>query len=315
MDREELKKHIVGAFATVPTPFDDDFEVDYGLMASSTEWWVEQGLVTGKAVIKVAAAMGEGPQLRDEEWPRLLDTVVKAAKGRASVVCGIHYKDTIRAIEDIRRAQDLGAIGVQVSPPIFNDPNLDDIVRYYGALSDAVEIGILVYPTPRQHCGIIPAETFERMVDFEHVVGVKWNPGGGDYDAIYKLAGVFNIIDNTGQPIRSHKLGGRGFISLTSDVHPPFDLRVWELMEDGDYETAQAEWDRVNGPLDEFYSRFIERSGGQGRTKKALMTAMGRSFGATRPPSLPATDEEVEELRELLRGFGWPVPEASLSRG
>ena len=131
---------------------------------------------------------------------------------------------------------------------------------------------------------MIPAETLERMTDFERVVGVKWNPGaGGDYEAVYRLADVFNIIDNTGQPVRSHRLGGRGFITLTADLYPPFDLHVWELMESGDYEAAEAEWDRVNDPLAEFEARLVEKSGGQGRTKKALMDAMGRSFGVAPP--------------------------------
>ena len=100
MNREELKKLIVGPIATVPTPFDADFQVDFGRMYELTQWWVENGLVKGKAVIKVAAAMGEGPQLDDWEWQRLLRTAVQAADGRATVMCGLHYKDTIRAVQD-----------------------------------------------------------------------------------------------------------------------------------------------------------------------------------------------------------------------
>ena len=51
----------------MPTPFDEDLEVDYPNMADLTRWWVENGLVEGRAVIKVAATMGEGPQLRDSD--------------------------------------------------------------------------------------------------------------------------------------------------------------------------------------------------------------------------------------------------------
>ena len=310
MDRSELKKHIVGPIATVPTPFDGSFNVDYGKMRAAAEWWVEQGLVTGRAVVKVAAAMGEGPQLRDSEWPELLKTVVDATGGKASVVCGIHYKDTVRTIEDARRAQDLGAIGLQISPPIFNDPKQDDILRYYGAVSDAIGIGILIYNTPWQTYGNIEVATFEKMSDFEHVVAIKWHPSEPEgYEEIFKLADVFNIIDNNSTPVQCHKLGGKGFINLTAEVYPPFDMRIWDLMERGDYETAQSEWTPVNTALYEFYGKLDVRSGGQARTKKALMAAMGRDFGPSRPPSLPVSAEELEELRGVLLGFGWPVPE------
>ena len=100
MTREQIKELVVGPIATVPTPFDDDFEVDYGRMYELTQGWVGKGLVKGKAVIKVAAAMGEGPMLRDDEWPYLLRTVVRAADDKAAIVCGLHYKDTKRTIED-----------------------------------------------------------------------------------------------------------------------------------------------------------------------------------------------------------------------
>ena len=94
MNRTDIRKLIKGPIATVPTPFDQNHEIDYGRMAELTEMQVDQGLVKGKAVIKVAAAMGEGPMLSDTEWPALLRTVVKASKGKTAIMCGLHFKDT-----------------------------------------------------------------------------------------------------------------------------------------------------------------------------------------------------------------------------
>ena len=44
MNREELRRLIRGPIATVPTPFDDDLNVDFGKMSELTQWWVESGL-------------------------------------------------------------------------------------------------------------------------------------------------------------------------------------------------------------------------------------------------------------------------------
>ena len=94
MNRAELKKLILGAVTTVPTPFTKSYALDLGVTAELTQWWVEQGLVRGTTVIKVAAAMGEGPDLSDDEWPRLLKTTVEAGKkGEFS------EKNTARLIE------------------------------------------------------------------------------------------------------------------------------------------------------------------------------------------------------------------------
>lgn len=313
MSRDELRRLIQGPIATLPTPFDDDFQVDFGKMATLTQFLVESGLVTGTAVIKVAAAMGEGPQLRDNEWAPLLRTVVQAAQGKAVIACGIQYKDTVRAIEDARRAQDLGAVALQIAPPIFNDPTQDDILRYFEAISGAIDIGIIIYNTYWWPNGNILPETFLQMKDFEHVVAIKWGvPQGQDYDDMRDLVSIFNILDNSSQPVRCHKLGGRGYISDTVDAYPPFDLKVWELMESHRYDEAQALHDRVIKPLrGEFERKLYPISGGQARLKKGLLAVMGHPVGVSRPPSLPLSDEEMAELRELLLSFGWPVPAQS----
>ena len=317
MNRQELKQYFGGPIATVATPFDDDFHVNYGLMAANTDRWIQEGLVNGKTMLKVAAAMGEGYQLRDEEWPALLRTVVQAAKGRVPVTCGIHHKDTIRTIEDSKKAQDLGAIGLQVSMPIFNDPTQDDTLRFFSDLSDAIDIGIMVYNTHwgrrDQIFGVVYVDTMRKMVDFEHVVAVKWSPAGeDDYEDIFELADTFNIIDNTQQPVRNHKLGGKGFINSTVEIHPPHDLTIQELINAGRYEEAQALWDSFNGPMRQFYAKLRGTSGGQARVKKGLMKIMGHPVGSSRPPSLPLSEEEEAALREIVVGLGWPVAEPAV---
>jgi 4-hydroxy-tetrahydrodipicolinate synthase len=308
MTRDEVNRLMQGPMATVVTPFDDDYEVDHVRMAEAVRYYVDGGLVKGKAVLKVAAAMGEGPMLRDDEWPALLRTAVQAAEDRATIMCGIHYKDTKRTIEDCKRASDLGAIGVQINPPIFNDPSQDDLLRYFGDISDAIDIGILLYNTPWLRGGNVLPETILKMKDFEQLAGIKWSvPDDQNYEDMSKFSDIFNVIDNTQQPARCRKLGGRGYINLTSEIYPPHDLRVWELIEGGRYEEGQALFDKVNDALRDLYAKQSEVSGGQARLKKGMMAIMGMPMGASRPPSLPLSGADMAEVREVMISFGWPV--------
>ena len=310
MKRDELKQLIRGVIVAAPTPFDDDFEIDYGRVSGLTEWWVESGLVQGKAALKVCSVMGEVPQMREDEWPGVIKAAVDAAKGRLPVMGGIHTKDTRRTIEDAKRAQDLGAIGLQISPPVFNDPTQDDMLRYFGAVSDAIDIGVMIYNTPWMPRGGIMPETFHKMADFEHVVAIKWNTGGQfPYEEMQSLAPIFNICDNSGQPARCFRLGGKGFLDEQATAYPPHELRLLELLESGSYDEAEALWKSVSGPIRDFFTKVFDRSGGQARVKKGVMAVMGHPVGSMRPPSEPLSDEEMAELRELLVSFGWPVPE------
>lgn len=314
MEREELKRLIQGPIATLPTPMDDDYQIDFGKMADLTEWWVENGLISGKAVLKVAAAMGEGPDLSDDEWPHLLRTVVQAAGGRGAIVCGLKMKDTTKTIEDAKRAQDLGAIGLQIDLPVFHHPVQDDFVRFFSDISEAIDIGILIYNTwwfnhPTLGAQSISPETMLRLKDAEHVVAIKWAvppDGPYDYDDMQQFSGIFNVIDNTNQPVRCHKNGGRGYIAGTIHAYPPHSLKVWELCEAGRYAEAQALQDRLQVPLGALAAKLNRRSGGY-RMQKGMMEVMGKPVGPPRPPTLPMDDEELAELHDLLAGLGWPV--------
>ena len=309
MKRDELRKLTVGPIATVPTPFGNEYQVDYDRMAEATERWIGSGLLTGRSVLKVGASMGEGPQLTEGEWGRLLRTVVRSAKGRVPVMGAVHHKDTVRTIEDAKQAADLGAIGLQVSPPIFNQPSQDDMLRYYGAVSDSIDIGIMIYNTPWLLNGGIYPDTFRRMTDFEYVVAIKWHPPEGvRYEDIFDLTDTFNIMDNGGKPVVCRKLGGHGFLTDGVDSYPPYYLGLWDLMESGRYDEAQAEWDRVMVPLREFYARVVEKSGSDAKVEKAMSEIMGLPMGPPRPPSIALDGGEMSELRALMVRWGWPVP-------
>jgi len=151
----------------------------------------------------------------------------------------------------------------------------------------------------------LDAPTMLRLADTEHVVAVKWaTPDDKDYDSMREFSHLFNVIDNSGQPVRAHKLGAAGYISSNVAVYPPHDLKMWQLLEAKRYAEAQAEWDRVEKVLHPLNVKSSKRSGGY-RFVKGMMAAMGRPAGPTRPPTLPMDDAEVAELRQALIGLGW----------
>lgn len=312
MDRAELRRRIRGLIVVTVTPFDDDLEVDLGRVAQHTEWMIENGLVEGKAVLKVASVMGEVTSMTDVEWPEVVRTAVRAANGRVPVIAAVHSKDTRRTIDDALKMQDLGAIGLQVSPPFENFPTQDDMLRYFGAVSDAIGIGVMIYHAHWTAHGRIEIETFKKMTDFEHVMAIKWNtPADVPYEAMQELVADFNILDNSNQPGRCYKNGGQGFLDHLSPAYPAHDLEVLELLEAGKFDEGQAVWDEVCKPTVEFRSTTLGDSGGAARLKKAAMAIMGHPAGSMRPPSMPVDEQEMAELRTILVDAGWPVPGAT----
>ena len=313
MNRKELKTMIGGCIVTLPTPMDDDFNIDLARTTEMTKWWVEKGLGTGTSPLKTSAAMGEGPDLSDDEWPHLLRTVVRAAKSETKVICALKTKNTLHTIADATRAQDLGAIGLQIDIPFMHHANQDDLVRFFTDISDAIDIGIMIYNThwftSDPAIEAMRAETMLRLKDAEHVVAVKWSAPEGtdiDFDDMTKFSKIFNVIDNSGQPVRNHKNGGRGYISPWVAAYPPHDLKVWDLLEAGKFEEAQAEKDRVGRILGPWAAKAGVKSGGY-RQVKGIMAAMGNPVGPPRPPTLPCSEDEIAEARVVVQELGWKI--------
>ncbi|MCL0099773.1 dihydrodipicolinate synthase family protein [Dehalococcoidia bacterium] len=305
MNREELKDLIKGTIVTTPTPFDNQGRLDLARTADVTRWWIGQGLGTNVAPLKVAAAGGEGPDMTDDEWQHLLRTTVNSAGSGAVVMCGLKAKSTMHTIEDAKIAQDLGAIGLQIDLPFFHHPNQDDYVRFYTDISDAIDIGIMIYNTYWFGAPSITPETMLRLKNAEQVVAVKWNtPEGQDYDQMREFSHIFNVIDNSGQTIRCYQNGGRGHISSTATAYSRHDLDLYQMLVDGRYKDAQSQLDRVRKPNALWREKSTAKSGGY-RHLKAYMMAVDQGVGQPRLPTLPVEREEVDELKTIFRQIGW----------
>ena len=308
MNREQLRKKMRGLSVAIPTAFsDNDQSLDLGTMADLTQWWVENGLATDRSALKVAAAWGEGPDLSDDEWPQLLKTVVDNAGKDGVVTCALKEKYTRHTIEDAKKSQDLGAIGLQIELPYNHHPLQDDYVRHFSAISDAIDIGIMIYNTFWWGCpGVLP-ETMLRLKDAENVVSLKYSsPPDRDYDEMQEYSHIFNIINNGGKPVRCHQLGGRGFISSTATAEATHELKTWKLLEENRYDEAQSEIDKTQSVLGEWRKKATAESGGY-QHLKAYMTAVGRDVGKSRPPSHWPSGKLMDELSSIIRDLGWPI--------
>ena len=305
MNREELKQIIRGVSVAVPTPFDNDYRLDLAAATDLTQWWVSQGLGTSTSMIKLCSAWGQGPDISDDEWPHLVRTVVNAGGPGVNVMCGLKSKDTLRTIEDAKIAQDMGANSLQIELPYNHAPNQDQYVKHFTMISDAIDIGIMIYNTYWFGVSPIEPETMHRLKDAEHVAAVKWNyPDPDGYDKMREFSDTFNVIDNSGQHARCFKNGGAGIVSAFAPAYPAHDLKVAELLAEGKYDEAEAMTDAEDEALGPVRA-MISASGGGYRMAKGMMDIVGHPTGPPRLPTEPLNDQEIAALRAAMEKLGW----------
>ncbi|HIE53204.1 MAG TPA: dihydrodipicolinate synthase family protein [Armatimonadetes bacterium] len=309
MKVEELRKNLRGVIIPAITPMKEDFSLDLAGLRANLERAIEEGIVNGKGGFIICGGGGELPFLTFEERRQVVQVAVEAARGRAPILAGVQDGGTALSVELAKQMEDVGADGLQLGPPCFyHNHSEDDVFRYYEAVAEAVNIGILAYNTwwtaPNMR-----AEFIARLAELPSVVGVKWSsPDTSDYLRGFRLwAERLNVIDNEGLHIQSHVMGASGFISGCGDFWPQYDLKIWELLEQGKYRRVREELVRLNWPLYDFRGRIGRLTGGEASVKKAAAELVGRAGGPPRPPTRPLTEKERQELRELLARADVPL--------
>ncbi len=166
--------------ATV-TPFTAAGHVDLPRVAAHARFLVDAG-VHGLAPV---GTTGEFLYLSREEKRAVNLAVIEAVAGRARVVCGVWDPDLGAAAALAAEVAAAGADAVFLPPPLFHVVPAETVVRWYGAIRDAVSVDLLAYHHPRTH-NPIDAALLERLLREVGVDGFK--DSSGDPERVRALA-------------------------------------------------------------------------------------------------------------------------------
>ena len=309
MDRQTEIERLRGCFLAVPTLYHDDLSLNLAGMQQHIHFLIENGLREGTAVFLVNGASGEFPTLSLEERKQTAETVVQAAGGRIAIIVGAQTSNTLKAIEIARHTQATGAAAVQVSPPFYYPPTEDDVYEHFAAIADAApRLGIVAYNT--YWLGYkMSAATIERLLEIPQVVALKWSsPDILEYQAILRhFADRLGVIDNQILPVFSRMLGSSGANLHPALFWPEWGVRLWKLLDDGQWDQAQAQVNRVLLPYYDLIGDINQVTGGEGHIDKLGLELLGLPGGRNRPPTRPLPPVFKERLRAFLLEIGAPL--------
>ena len=141
-----------GIYHVMATPFGD-----YGALAThALPSLVEAALASGVNGLTVLGIAGEAHRLTDEERRRVVDGVVKEARGRVPVVVGVSASGAHWPWP----SQEWRAI---TAPPA-GVRNLDAVVEYYRAVAGAGRLPVVIQDEPVTTQVVMPAPFLARLV-------------------------------------------------------------------------------------------------------------------------------------------------------
>jgi len=286
-----------GSITALITPFRDG-AVDEDAMARFVKWQIDEGT---HGLVPVGTT-GESPAVSHEEHRRVIEITIEASEGRVPIIAGAGSNSTTEAIELARFAEQAGADAILSVVPYYNKPSQEGLFQHFCAVAGATGLPVFLYSVPSRTMVDLTVDTIRRLRDAcPNIVGVKDATADMSRATLERnlLGDDFILLsgeDITALGFNAH--GGRGCISVTSNVAPRLCSQFQAAMREGDFAAALTIQDRL-APLHR--ALFLEPNP-QGI--KYAVSRLGLIANELRLPLLPASSAAREAIDAAMVSAG-----------
>ena len=283
-----------GAATALVTPFLDG-AVNYPLLEQLLRRQVEAGI---EAVV-IAGTTGESPTLTDDEKLELFSRAKEYVGDSCKIIAGTGSNSTVHTISLSMAAEERGVDALLVVTPYYNKATPEGLFTHFASVAHSVSIPIILYNVPSRTGVDIPVEVYRRLSQIPNIIGTK--EASTDVSKFTKILracspnfAVWSGNDELITPVMA--LGGKGVISVLSNVLPIQTQAMAKAALDGDFDTASALQIELQ-PLTELLFCEVNPI-----PVKAAMKLLGYDCGSCRLPLTNLSEENRKRLAaELLR--------------
>jgi 4-hydroxy-tetrahydrodipicolinate synthase len=285
-----------GAIVAIVTPFRNG-KVDEEALRKL----IEEQITAGTDGIAPCGTTGESTTLTHEEHDRVIEITIDAVRKRVPVIAGTGSNSTAEALRLTRHAWEAGADGALMVCPYYNRPTQEGLYLHYSTVAQEVPIPIIIYNiASRTGTNLLP-DTLARLAGISNIVGVKEASGSlKQMSDVIRLCGPeFDVL--SGDDIFTLALmaiGGKGVISVISNIVPGEMAGMVDAFAAGDLEKARALHYRMSPLID---ALFIETNP---IPVKAALFMMGKIDYELRLPLCPMSTKNEETLRAVMQNYG-----------
>ena len=282
-----------GVMPAVVTPFDKHEEFNEGAYRSLIDWLIDRG-ITG---IVPCGTTGEFSLMSQPERAEVIEACVDQVNGRIPVIAGTGDTATKLVIDATKHALDVGADAAIIVNPYYMKPKGGKgIFDHYHAISQAVDIPMVIYNIPVATHQYIPWQVVEDLAELPNVVGMKDSSGDLKYliTVLEKVGDKIDVVCGWDEVVLPALAAGcTGMILASANVIAPYWLDIYNKMNEGKLEEARE----IQRKIQKF-TRHMVASGALG--PKICLNYMGFKVGKTRRPIIIG-DTVSYELREEFR--------------
>jgi 4-hydroxy-tetrahydrodipicolinate synthase len=306
---------VTGLWIAIPTPFTADGAVDEPALKSAVEYYIEGLGVDG---IFCGGIMGEFWALTLEERFLVHQLVVDAASGRVPIMPHIGHHVYADSAALSRHAEQIGADFVIALNPYFPIRPSDDLVRnWYRRLAGESSVPLFLFNTAYSGYSISP-ELIDELADLDTVCGIKNPKPAEQVAALHARVGDRIVVCDAAEEQWLGLHLDHGFQALMSTpalamFQTPERKPIVDYTRAADEGRLDEAWE-IHASLEgerEAFEKWMRQpwlAQGSGAIPiaqlKTWLELMGLPQGPVRPPLVPLSDREREELAADLDRLG-----------
>lgn len=290
-----------GAGVAIVTPFNEDESINYDKLDQLLDYHCSHGTDS----IIICGTTGESATLTEEEHIECVKFAIDRVKGRIPVIAGTGSNCTRTAIDMSKEAADYGADGLLLVTPYYNKATQEGLIAHYTSVAKEAKAPIIMYSVAsRTGCNIEPATAARLVKNVDNIVGIKEASGN-----ISQVAKIMELTDgnvdlysgNDDQIVPLLALGGKGVISVLSNVAPQETHDICERFFQGDIEGSRSLQLKALPLVEQLFCEVNPIP------VKRAVTLMGYDCGPLRMPLTQITAEHEKSLIKAMRDFGVPL--------
>ena len=282
-----------GVMPAVTTKFTDDDKLDLPMFEVNINAQLEAG-VHG---IVLGGTLGEASTLLEQEKRTLTKTTVNFVKGQVPVMMNIAEQSTKAAIKAAQMAEEDGASGLMMLPPMRYKAGELETVEYFKSVAKNTSLPIMIYNNPVDYKTEVTLDMFEELLKCDNIEAVK--------ESTRDISNVTRIKNRFGNRLKimtgvdtvaleSLLMGADGWIAGLVCAFPAETVAIYELQKAG----------RINEAL-EIYRWFLpllELDINPKLVQNIKLAEVYTGIGTenVRAPRLPLTGKERADVVKII---------------
>ena len=288
-----MKPDWKGIYPALTTKFTDNYQLDLDTFIKNLNAQLEAGIHG----CVIAGSLGEASTLNQDEKISLLNESVKNVDDKIPVIMNIAEQSTSDAVIAAQNAEENGADGLMMLPPMRYLSDDRETVEFYKSVATSCGLPIMLYNNPHDYKIEITIPMFEELLKLDTIQATKESTR--DVTNVTRMRNAFGddikiLCGVDTLALEELVLGADGWVAGLVDAFPRETVVIYELIKQNRIDEAREIY-RWFMPLLELdiHPKLVQNI-------KLAEVASGIGTENVRPPRLPLIAEERQHVQKII---------------